>query len=105
MQEMQRNPEMIRQMMSMQQGGAGGGGGGMGNLLAQNPEMLANMMQVHACVCAWWLSSCSVSLVGQTSCILFTAEVDLVVHFVEELTSLGWSRKLFEGGVFCFRTQ
>ena len=63
MQEMQRNPEMMRQMMSMQQGAAGGGGG-MGNLLAQNPDMLANLMQVHVYVCAWWLSSFSVSLVG-----------------------------------------
>ena len=44
MQEMQRNPEMMRQMMAMQGGGAGGGG--MANLLAQDPEMLATMMQV-----------------------------------------------------------
>ena len=53
MQEMQRNPEMMRQMMASM-GGAGGGGaagggalGGMQNMLAQNPEMLAQMMQVY----------------------------------------------------------
>ena len=52
MQEMQRNPEMMRQMMAGM-GGAGGGGaagggalGGMQNMFAQNPEMLAQMMQV-----------------------------------------------------------
>lgn len=48
MQEMQRNPEMMQQMMSMGQGGAAGGG--MGNMLAQNPEMLATLMQVCVCV-------------------------------------------------------
>ena len=50
MQEMQRNPELMRQMMA----GAGGGGAGalegMQNMLAQNPEMLAQMMQVGASV-------------------------------------------------------
>ena len=53
MQEFQRNPELMRQMMAMQ-GGAGGGGagggamGGMQGMLAQNPELLAQMMQVTA---------------------------------------------------------
>ena len=42
MQELQRNPEMMRQMMAMQGGGAGGSMG----MLAQNPELLAQMMQV-----------------------------------------------------------
>ena len=45
MQELQRNPEMMRQMMAMQGGAAGGGG--MANLFAQDPEMLSTMMQVR----------------------------------------------------------
>ena len=69
MQEMQRNPELMRQMMAMQGaagGGGGGGGGGAGGgvlggmqgMLAQNPEMLAQMMQVceHALVHVYNLS-------------------------------------------------
>lgn len=56
MQELQRNPEMMRQMMAMQYGGAGGAGGaagggaGVANLLAQDPEMLTTLMQVRACL-------------------------------------------------------
>ena len=50
MQEMQRNPELMQQMMAGMGGGGGGGLGGMQNMLAQNPEMLAQMMQVGAIV-------------------------------------------------------
>ena len=50
MQEMQRNPELMQQMMAGMGGGGGGALGGMQNMLAQNPEMLAQMMQVGAIV-------------------------------------------------------
>ena len=48
MQQMQSNPELMRQMMGSLGGGAGVGGNPLAqNPLAQNPELMAQMMQVR----------------------------------------------------------